>query len=275
MIRYALMAVPGPGDAFLRRAAEREKPPAVIIRQYREDFPEAPCRCETIDDLDAWDPAAEGIDALLVTGWEKRIAGRFRERFRLGGWNVHPSLLPDYRGHNPYFHVIREGREETGVTVHALTDEIDAGPILLQRSCPVRADETIGTLWAKLNELGAEAGLEALALLEGNLPALRPQPASAEGCPRAPRVRSEDLVLGPGLTRVQALRLVRAANPFFGATAPCVGTMVKVYEARAEGEPGASGPCIACSDGRIVATVLDVPGRGFVSGAVLEEGFGA
>lgn len=84
--------------------------------------------------------------------------------------NIHPALLPDFGGPGMYGHhvhaaVIAAGRTRSGCTVHLCTPEYDRGTILLQKSCPVRADDTADTLAARVFELECQAYPEALELL--------------------------------------------------------------------------------------------------------------
>ena len=86
--------------------------------------------------------------------------------------NVHPSLLPRWRGAAPIERAIEAGDEETGVTIMRPTAEFDAGPDGLQRAEPIRPDDDYGSLAARLAALGGELLVEALDLQ----PAFRDQP---------------------------------------------------------------------------------------------------
>ena len=85
---------------------------------------------------------------------------------RLGCINVHGALLPKYRGRLPSFWVLLNGEKETGSTVHFMNEQLDDGPIVLQRTIPIAPDETQHSLLLKTKRLGAELLLEALAALE-------------------------------------------------------------------------------------------------------------
>jgi methionyl-tRNA formyltransferase len=91
----------------------------------------------------------------------------FREELlaipRLGCINVHSALLPDYRGMLPTFWALANGEERTGVTVHYMSPGIDGGGILLQRTIPIAADETLHSLMGKSKAAAAELVLEAIA----------------------------------------------------------------------------------------------------------------
>jgi len=87
-----------------------------------------------------------------------------------GCLNIHPALLPANRGLFPYFWVIANGDEETGVTVHWVDEEFDTGNILVQESIPVCPEDTITSLSYTSAELGADLLERAVALIESNAP---------------------------------------------------------------------------------------------------------
>lgn len=94
--------------------------------------------------------------------------------------NVHPSLLPKYRGAAPIQHAIANGDQETGITIMYQTEELDAGDIILQRPLPIGPQDTAETLEAKLASVGAEVLVEAVRLIgEGRAPRRPQDPAQA------------------------------------------------------------------------------------------------
>jgi methionyl-tRNA formyltransferase len=125
--------------------------------------------------------------------------------------NVHPSLLPRWRGAAPVERAIEAGDDETGVTIMRPTAELDAGPLCLQRPEPIRPDDDYGSLSARLAALGGELLTEALDLR----PPLREQPA--EGATYAEKITRADRVLDPRLMPDVLERRVRALTPHIGA----------------------------------------------------------
>jgi methionyl-tRNA formyltransferase len=125
--------------------------------------------------------------------------------------NVHPSLLPRWRGAAPIERAIEAGDEETGVTIMRPTAELDAGPIAVQRAEAVRSDDDYGTLSERLAVLGGGLLVEALELE----PTLREQPDT--GVTYAEKIRPEDRRLDPRLTADLLERRVRALRPHIGA----------------------------------------------------------
>jgi methionyl-tRNA formyltransferase len=125
--------------------------------------------------------------------------------------NVHPSLLPRWRGAAPIERAIEAGDEETGVTIMRPTAELDAGPIAVQRAEAIRADDDYGSLSERLAALGGELLVEALDME----PAFRDQPDT--GVTYAEKIRPEDRLLSPELTADMLERRVRALRPHIGA----------------------------------------------------------
>jgi methionyl-tRNA formyltransferase len=125
--------------------------------------------------------------------------------------NVHPSLLPRWRGAAPVERAIEAGDEETGVTIMRPTAELDAGPIAVQRAEAIGPDDDYGALAARLAALGGELLVEALELQ----PAFREQPES--GVTYADKIGPGDRLLDPALTADMLERRVRALRPHIGA----------------------------------------------------------
>ncbi|HEU0025325.1 MAG TPA: methionyl-tRNA formyltransferase, partial [Thermoleophilaceae bacterium] len=124
--------------------------------------------------------------------------------------NVHPSLLPRWRGAAPIERAIEAGDEETGVTIMRPTEEIDAGPMCLQRGEPIHPDDDYGTLAARLAALGGELLVEAL----DAPPPWRDQPE--QGATYAEKITSDDRLLDPGRPAEELERRVRALTPHVG-----------------------------------------------------------
>jgi methionyl-tRNA formyltransferase len=125
--------------------------------------------------------------------------------------NVHPSLLPRWRGAAPIERAIAAGDDETGVTIMRPTAELDAGPLCLQRSEPIEPQDDFGLLSARLAALGGELLVEALDLR----PPFREQPA--DGATYAEKIERADRLLDPALMPDELERRVRALRPHIGA----------------------------------------------------------
>jgi methionyl-tRNA formyltransferase len=125
--------------------------------------------------------------------------------------NVHPSLLPRWRGAAPVERAIEAGDEETGVSIMRPTAELDAGPVAVQRAEQIRPDDDYGSLAPRLAALGGELLVEALDVE----PTFRDQPDS--GVTYAEKIRPEDRRLDPELSADLLERRVRALTPHIGA----------------------------------------------------------
>jgi methionyl-tRNA formyltransferase len=125
--------------------------------------------------------------------------------------NVHPSLLPRWRGAAPIERAIEAGDAETGVSIMRPTMEMDAGPVCLQRSEPIRPGDDFGSLAARLARLGGELLVEAL----DTSPPFHEQPD--EGVTIAPKIGPEDRALDGSVEAAALERRVRALTPHVGA----------------------------------------------------------
>ena len=141
--------------------------------------------------------------------------------------NVHPSLLPRWRGAAPIERALMAGDAETGVTIIKLVPELDEGPIAAQRSFPVGDEDDFGTVSARAAELGVVLLNEALPA-----PAFRPQPE--EGVTYAEKIGPADRELDWGRPPRELLNRIRALSPHIGARAELHGKPVTVWRARME-----------------------------------------
>jgi methionyl-tRNA formyltransferase len=161
--------------------------------------------------------------------------------------NVHPSLLPRWRGAAPIERAIEAGDEETGVTIMRPIAELDAGPIALQRAETIDPADDYGSLSARLATLGGELLVEAL----DSEPAFRDQPDT--GVTYADKIGPEDRLLDPALTPDLLERRVRALRPHVGAyiELPWDERLGVVQGALAPEEGPAPGD-LSVSDGRLL-----------------------
>jgi methionyl-tRNA formyltransferase len=162
--------------------------------------------------------------------------------------NVHPSLLPRWRGAAPVERAIMAGDTQTGVSIMRLTAGLDSGPVCLAGVESIRPDDTYGSLAARLQELGGELLVRAL----DQSPPFHEQPE--DGVTYAEKLGPEDRLLDPSRPAVELERAVRALQPHIGArVALADGSLLGVHRAAlldAE-EPG-SGAGPAARDGRLL-----------------------
>ncbi|NOX80528.1 MAG: methionyl-tRNA formyltransferase, partial [Deltaproteobacteria bacterium] len=123
-------------------------------------------------------------DLIVVAAYGKILPGRLLRLPPLGTINVHGSLLPKYRGAAPIQWALINGEQETGITIMQVDEGMDTGDILLQASRPIKDDDTAGSLFAALAELGGETLMNAISQLKkGQLPAVRQDDSLATGAP--------------------------------------------------------------------------------------------
>jgi methionyl-tRNA formyltransferase len=155
--------------------------------------------------------------------------------------NVHPSLLPRWRGAAPIERALMAGDAETGVTIIKLVPELDAGPIAAQRAFPIAPEDDYGSVSARAAGLGAE-------LLEDVLPAPTFTPQPDEGVTYAEKIGPADRVLDWSRPPEELLNQVRALSPHIGARAELHGRPVTIWRARIE-------------DGKLVPVEVQAEGR--------------
>ena len=109
------------------------------------------------------------VEYILLIGFMRILSSTFCKRWRHKIINVHPSLLPKYSGGmdmNIHEQVIKNGDKESGCTIHFVTEELDRGPILIQKKCKVNTNETPETLKVKVQGLEGIAFIEAINQIE-------------------------------------------------------------------------------------------------------------
>lgn len=122
-----------------------------LDRDLPDVFPVLLRGTESIDRIDRLDP-----DLIVVAAFSQIIRAPMLERPRLGIVNVHPSLLPKYRGPNPHYWVMANGERETGVTVHHLDEGIDTGDIIMQQAIAIMPGDSERTLQRRTAALAAD-----------------------------------------------------------------------------------------------------------------------
>jgi methionyl-tRNA formyltransferase len=167
---------------------------------------------------------------------------------KLGTFNIHASLLPRLRGAAPIQAAIREGHDETGVTVMRVVPALDAGPIIHQVATPIVDDETFGELSLRLSELGALALIEALSLLAvGEVEEVEQDNSRATYAPKGDR---EATRVDWSRDAASVSRIVRAYDPRPGAFTRLNGRDVKLFGARpAPAAGGAAGEVLEIGPG--------------------------
>jgi methionyl-tRNA formyltransferase len=171
-----------------------------------------------------------GADTVVVCAYGLLIPPELLERAL---WlNVHPSLLPRWRGAAPVERALMAGDTETGVTIHRTIEALDAGPIAAQAAFPLGPEDDAGSVYERAGALAAELLDDVLALAG---PEFVPQPAG--GVTYAEKIRPEDRELDLSAPAQEVVNRVRALSPHIGARAVVGGRALLVWKARV-GEGG-------------------------------------
>jgi methionyl-tRNA formyltransferase len=169
-------------------------------------------------------PEVGEVDTMVVAAYGLLIPPSLLE---LAAWlNVHPSLLPRWRGAAPVERAIMAGDTETGVTIHETVEALDAGPIAAQAAFPIGAEADAGAVFARAAELAAE-------LLEDVLAGATFRAQGEDGVTYAEKIAAADRELDLS-DPARAVRVVRALSPHIGARAELHGRDVIVWRAREE-----------------------------------------
>ncbi len=187
---------------------------------------------------------------------------------RLGTFNLHASLLPQYRGAAPINWAVINGDQETGVTTFMLKHEIDTGNIILQEQIPIGEDENVGSVHDRLMELGTELVLKTVDLIDESdtngtpLPTTPQDEIAAEDLRPAPKIFKETCEIDTTKTVAEVHNFVRGLSPYPAAWCNLTigGTTyenVKVFAT----QKGKGAISLQCADGEISLTELQLPGK--------------
>ncbi|MBV8724326.1 MAG: methionyl-tRNA formyltransferase [Candidatus Eremiobacteraeota bacterium] len=201
----------------------------------------------------------EPFDLFLLASYGRILPKELLTIPRVGALNVHPSLLPKYRGATPIQAALRNGDRETGVSIMLMDEGLDTGDLVMSRRVAIAAGETYGELHDRLALAGAELLGEALDLTErGDLPR---RAQRGEGSVTRPLAK-EDFAVDLSWAPHRVVNLVRSLSPKPAARATIEGESVKILAAHVG------------DDGELVIDELIAPNRGRMSGAQYLRGRG-
>ena len=222
--------------------------------------------------------SALGPDVAVVVAYGKILPGSLLAIPRLGFVNVHFSLLPAYRGAAPVQRALMDGVEETGVSIMVLTEGMDEGPVLAERTLAVGSDQTAGEVGSELAEVGAELLVPTLiSYADGRL---EPVPQDHERATYASKLTSEDARIDWNDASTKIHNLVRALNPAPGAWTTLGEARLKVYRTRGSGGPRLSPGqlhageqlVVGTADGNLALVEVQAAGKRRMGGAELANG---
>ena len=225
--------------------------------------------------LDVWSPADLGApetlagfaemeaDAGVVAAYGALIPDAVLRTPRHGCVNIHPSLLPRWRGAAPVQRAVLAGDEQTGVCIIRMEKRLDAGPILLRRRIEIESGETSGDLERRLSRIGADLCVECLARLDH----LEPEPQLEVDATYACKVEKRESRIDWMLPAVEVDRLIRGLSPSPGAWGNLAGERIKFLRSGVSKERGPPGKIldhsmtVACGEGAVRILEAQRPGR--------------
>lgn len=170
------------------------------------------------------------LDVVTYAAYGQILPPSFLEIPRLGCWNVHGSLLPQYRGAAPIQWAIINGEQETGVCVMIAEAGLDTGPVLSEQALPIREEDTALTLGTRMAEMGAELLVKTLAAWEGGQ--VKPREQDHSAATYAPSIQRDDARIDWQSSARQLHNLVRGMHPRPGAWTTFRGQEFKVLLSR-------------------------------------------
>ena len=189
---------------------------------------------------------------------------------RLGTFNLHAALLPQYRGAAPLNWAVINGDKETGATTFMLKHEIDTGNIILQERMPIGEDENVGSVHDRLMLLGRDLVLKTVDLIidcenRGVIVPTIPQTETSNLRP-APKIFKETCEIDFGRTAGEIHNFVRGLSPYPAAWCNLVihgkeYENVKVYRVEPCAAPSDKDIAVPCADGYVRILELQLPGK--------------
>jgi methionyl-tRNA formyltransferase len=239
--------------------------------------PDRPRGEEFLAQLRAFEP-----DISVVVAYGQILRQDVIDLPKHGTVNIHASLLPRWRGAAPIQAAILAGDAVTGVSIQQMVLKLDAGPVLFESRVELRNDITGGELTEGLSELGAEAIIEALALLE--LGGLHPTPQDEALATFAPKIDRAMARLDFRKDATEVSRAIRAFDPRPGAWGVVRDTETRLFGVRLlvdrRGDPGSvlevgeMGMVIACGSGAVAVETVHPAGKRRVASLDWAQGRG-
>jgi len=273
---YEVVGVVTQPDRASGRGRELKPPPVKLLAQNLGIpilQPEKLRQPEAMEQLRAWKP-----DLIVVAAFGQILRKDVLDLPPHGCINVHASLLPRWRGAAPINAAILHGDEETGITIMKMDVGLDTGPILTQRPIRLTREDTAGSVFEKLSQLGADLLIETLPdYLSGKI---QPVPQPEEGSTYAPMLKKEEGQLDFTRSAEELERRVRAFNPWPGAFMDFDGTLLKVHRAHVEAGEAEAGqrliyrdqPAVGAGNGLLILDEVQPAGKKTMSGKAFLAG---
>lgn len=169
-------------------------------------------------------------DIGVVCSYSFKLSGDFLSTTDLGYINCHPSALPYYRGAMPYFHIIKNGEKQSGITLHFMDNDFDTGDIVYQEIFDVLPWENMGTLFNRTNFMISDALIKVLSNYEKGIDFKRTPQPNDKCYIEAPKVDG-NFKIRWNKKPDEISCLIRACNPFYSAITTYRNTQAKILKA--------------------------------------------
>lgn len=237
---------------------------------------------ENIEVLRKYEP-----DIIIVAAFGQIVPKSILDMPKYGCVNVHASLLPKYRGAAPIQWAVINGDEVTGVTIMRMNEGIDTGDMIAKKTVRLAEDETGGSLFDKLAQVGAQLCVETMEMIEAGKAEYIPQ--NNEEATHTSMIRKELGLIDWNRPAVEIERLIRGLNPWPSAYTQLSGKTFKIWKAKVVSdentyEPGCicridkEGMYVQTGEGILLLTEVQMEGKkrmeasAFLRGYQVEEG---
>ena len=170
--------------------------------------------------------AALQPDIIVTVAYGGYLKKKIRSLPQHGCINLHPSLLPQYRGSAPINFALLEGDEQTGISIFKIVAKMDAGPLILQREYPISTEDNFTTLSERLSKKGAEQMIEVLQMYEDEQVTFTPQDHTLATFSH--KIFKNDMLIDWNLSAEKIYNLVRALAEYPAATASFRQKRIKI-----------------------------------------------
>lgn len=280
---HEIIAVVAQPDKPKGRGHKLTSPPTKVLAQQFDIPVLQPDKIKTdefFSELKGLEP-----DVICVTAYGKIIPKSILELPKYGCINVHPSLLPKYRGAAPVNWTIINGEKLTGVTIMQMDEGMDSGDILLVREFAIDDEDDASVMLDKLSYIGGEMLVETLLLLSKGR--LNPVKQDESLVTYAPMLKKSDGELNWEKSALEIINLIRGFNPWPGTFTKLGDKTLKIYKAKVvegQGKPGEVLFCnknnlhVATGDGAIEVLELQIEGgkrldvKSFLTGHQIDTG---
>ena len=167
-------------------------------------------------------------DLVVVVSYGIILPKSFLKIPKLGAINVHPSMLPKYRGPAPIQWAVINGDKTTGVTIMYLNEQMDAGDLIVQQEVEIDKDETTGDLWNRLSKIGANLLLDSVHKIENGTASRTVQPEEYTLAPMLDKTMSK--IDWDEKTALEIKNLIRGLNPIMGCYSILEGKKIKLWK---------------------------------------------